>query len=86
MIARAEDVERRNRKIHVDLTTAQTCAATLETREVIALEVLKHAKDEHIQKLTEATCSLITNLEPYGSKSLPHPAQFNPCVLKSPRF
>jgi hypothetical protein len=54
MIARAEDAEKRNRKLHVDLTTAQARATALESREVIAVEALKQAKDEHIQKLMEA--------------------------------
>uniref|UniRef100_A0A804MLK8 Uncharacterized protein n=2 Tax=Zea mays TaxID=4577 RepID=A0A804MLK8_MAIZE len=54
MIARAEDAEKRNRKLHVDLTTAQARATALESREVIAVEALKQAKDEHVQKLMEA--------------------------------
>jgi hypothetical protein len=68
MIARAEDADKRNRKLHVDLTTAQARATALESREVIAVEALKQAKDEHIQKL----------IEPYGSKNPLHPTQFNP--------
>uniref|UniRef100_A0A804QMH5 Uncharacterized protein n=1 Tax=Zea mays TaxID=4577 RepID=A0A804QMH5_MAIZE len=54
MIARAEDVEKHNRKLHVDLTKAQAHVAVLESREVIAVEALKQAKDEHVQKLIEA--------------------------------
>ncbi|PWZ18107.1 hypothetical protein Zm00014a_030942 [Zea mays] len=54
MIARAEDAEKRNRQLHVDLTTAQARVAALESREVIAVEALKQAKDEHVQKLMEA--------------------------------
>jgi hypothetical protein len=54
MIARAEDVEKLNRKLHVDLTTAQARVAALESREVIVVEALKQAKDEHVQKLMEA--------------------------------
>ncbi|PWZ25092.1 hypothetical protein Zm00014a_034729 [Zea mays] len=54
MIARAEDAEKRNRQLHVDLTTAQARATALESREVIAIEALKQAKDEHIQTLMEA--------------------------------
>ena len=54
MIARAEDAEKLNRKLHVDLTTAQARIAALESREVIAVEALKQAKDEHVQKLMEA--------------------------------
>ena len=54
MIARAEDAEKLNRKLHVDLTTAQARVAALESREVIVVEALKQAKDEHVQKLMEA--------------------------------
>jgi hypothetical protein len=54
MIARAEDAEKLNRKLHVDLTTAQAHATALESHEVIAVEALKQAKDEHVQKLMEA--------------------------------
>jgi hypothetical protein len=38
----------------VDLTTAQARATALESREAIAVEALKQAKDEHVQKLMEA--------------------------------
>jgi hypothetical protein len=41
MIARAEDAEKRNRQLHVDLTTAQAHVAALESREVIVVEALK---------------------------------------------
>jgi hypothetical protein len=54
MIARAEDAEKRNRQLHVDLTTAQACATALESREVIVVEAPKQAKDEHVQKLMDA--------------------------------
>jgi hypothetical protein len=54
MIARAEDAEKHNRKLHVDLTTAQARVAALESREVNDVEALKQAKDEHVQKLMEA--------------------------------
>jgi hypothetical protein len=54
MIARVEDAEKRNRQLHVDLTAAQARATALESREVIAVEALKQAKDEHVQKLMEA--------------------------------
>jgi hypothetical protein len=54
MIARAEDAEKHNCKLHVDLTTAQVRVAALESREVIAVEALKQAKDEHVHKLMEA--------------------------------
>jgi hypothetical protein len=86
MIARAEDAEKLNRKLHVDLTSAHTRVATLESREAIAVEALKKAKDEHVQKLMEAYLVPITNVEPCGSKSPLHPTQFNPRELKTPRF
>ena len=54
MIARAKDAEKRNRKLHVDLTTAQARSTALESREVIVVEAQKQAKDEHVQKLMEA--------------------------------
>jgi hypothetical protein len=54
MIAQEKDAEKRNRKLHVDLTIAQARVAALESREVIAVEAVKQAKDEHIQKLMEA--------------------------------
>jgi hypothetical protein len=54
MIAWAEDAEKRNRQLHVDLSTAQARVAALESRKVIAVEALKQAKHEHIQKLMEA--------------------------------
>uniref|UniRef100_A0A804Q998 Uncharacterized protein n=1 Tax=Zea mays TaxID=4577 RepID=A0A804Q998_MAIZE len=54
MIARAEDAEKLNRKLHVDLTSAQARVTALESREAIAVEALKQAKDEHVQKLMEA--------------------------------
>jgi hypothetical protein len=38
----------------VDLTSAQARVAALESREVIVVEALKQAKDEHVQKLMEA--------------------------------
>jgi hypothetical protein len=48
MIARAEDAEKRNRKLHVDLTSAQARVSALESREAIAVEALKQANDEHV--------------------------------------
>jgi hypothetical protein len=48
MIAGAEDVDRHNRQLHVDLTIAQARVATLESREVIIVEALKQAKDDHV--------------------------------------
>uniref|UniRef100_A0A804NMQ9 Uncharacterized protein n=1 Tax=Zea mays TaxID=4577 RepID=A0A804NMQ9_MAIZE len=41
MIARVEDAEKLNRKLHVDLTSAQARVAALESREAIAVEALK---------------------------------------------
>jgi hypothetical protein len=54
MIARTENVEKHNRQLHVDLTSPQARVAAFESREVIAVEALKQAKDEHVQKLMEA--------------------------------
>jgi hypothetical protein len=54
MIARAEDAEKHNRQLHVDLTTTQAHETALENHEVIAVEALEQAKDEHVQKLIEA--------------------------------
>jgi hypothetical protein len=48
MIARVEDVEKRNHQLHVGLTIAQAYATALESREVIVVEALKQAKDEHV--------------------------------------
>jgi hypothetical protein len=48
MITRAEDVERRNCQLHVDLTTAQAHATALESHEVITVEALKEGKYEHV--------------------------------------
>jgi hypothetical protein len=48
MIARTEDAEKRNRKLHVDLTSSQARATALDSHEVIAVEALKQAKDEHV--------------------------------------
>jgi hypothetical protein len=86
MIARAEDAEKLNRKLHVDLTSAQARVAALESREAIDVEALKQAKDEHVQKLMEVYLVPTTNVEPCGSKSPLHPTLFNPSELKTPRF
>jgi hypothetical protein len=48
MIAQAEDADKLNCKLHVDLTTAQARVAALESREVIVVEALKQAKDENV--------------------------------------
>ncbi|PWZ11078.1 hypothetical protein Zm00014a_033421 [Zea mays] len=83
---RAEDEEKLNRKLHVDLTSAQARVAALESREVIAVEALKQAKDEHVQKLMKAYLVTHNQLEPCGSKSLLYPTLFNPSELNTPRF
>jgi hypothetical protein len=75
MIARAEDAEKRNRQLHVDLTTAQARVAALESREVIVVEALKQAKDEHVQKLMEAY--LVTHNQ-HRALRIQEPASSNP--------
>ncbi|PWZ29057.1 hypothetical protein Zm00014a_035058 [Zea mays] len=75
MIARAEDAEKRNRKLHVDLTTAQARATALESREVIVVEALKQAKDEHVQKLMDAY--LVTHNQRRALR-IQEPASSNP--------
>jgi hypothetical protein len=75
MIARAEDAEKRNRQLHVDLTTAQARVAALESREVIIVEALKQAKDEHVQKLMEAY--LVTHNQ-HRALRIQEPASSNP--------
>uniref|UniRef100_A0A804RH24 Uncharacterized protein n=2 Tax=Zea mays TaxID=4577 RepID=A0A804RH24_MAIZE len=81
MIARAEDAEKLNRKLHVDLTTAQARVAALESREVIAVEALKQAKDEHIQKLMEAYLAMDKQEHPESSQD-PPPELFEPLTMK----
>uniref|UniRef100_A0A804NNB1 Uncharacterized protein n=1 Tax=Zea mays TaxID=4577 RepID=A0A804NNB1_MAIZE len=71
MIARAEDAEKRNRQLHVDLTSAQARVAALESREVIAVEALKQAKDEHVQKLMEAYLAMDKQEHPESSQDPP---------------
>jgi uncharacterized protein (DUF3084 family) len=75
MIARAEDVEKRIRQLHVDLTSAQARVAALESREVIAIEALKQAKDEHVQKMMEAY--LVTHNQ-CRAMQIQEPASSNP--------
>jgi hypothetical protein len=75
MIAQAEEAEKLNRKLHVDLTTAQARATALESREVIAVEALKKAKDEHVQKLMEAY--LVTHSQRRALR-IQEPASSNP--------
>jgi hypothetical protein len=77
MIARAEDVEKRNRQLHVDLTTAPARVAALESREAIAVEALKQAKDEHVQKLMEAY--LVTHNQ-HRALRIQEPASSNPVL------
>uniref|UniRef100_A0A804N0S7 Uncharacterized protein n=1 Tax=Zea mays TaxID=4577 RepID=A0A804N0S7_MAIZE len=81
MIARAEDVEKRNRKLHVDLTTAQARATALESHEVIAVEALKQAKDEHVKKLMEAYLAIDKQEHPESSQD-PPPELFEPLTMK----
>uniref|UniRef100_A0A804M5L2 Uncharacterized protein n=1 Tax=Zea mays TaxID=4577 RepID=A0A804M5L2_MAIZE len=81
MIARAEDAEKLNRKLHVDLTTAQARVAALESREVIAVEDLKQAKDEHIQKLMEAYLAMDKQEHPESSQD-PPPELCEPLTMK----
>ncbi|XP_035821200.1 uncharacterized protein [Zea mays] len=75
MISRAEEAEKRNRKLHVDLTTAQARVAALESCEVIAVEALKQAKDEHVQKLMKAY--LVTHNQRRALR-IQEPASSNP--------
>jgi hypothetical protein len=73
----------------VDLTTAQAHVAALESREVIAVEALKQAKDEHVQKLMEA--NLVTRnqrralriQEPTSSNPVQPMRAKNPQILES---
>jgi hypothetical protein len=75
MIARVEDAEKLNRKLHVDLTSAQARVAALESREVIAVEALKQAKDEHVKNLMEAY--LVTHNQRRALR-IQEPASYNP--------
>jgi hypothetical protein len=75
MIARAEDAEKLNRKLHVNLTSAQARVAALESREAIAVEALKQAKDEHVHKLMEAY--LVTHNQ-HRALRIQEPASSNP--------
>jgi hypothetical protein len=75
MIARAEDAEKCNRQLHVDLTIAQAHATTLESHEVIVVEALKQAKDEHVKKLMEAY--LVTHNQ-YRAMLIQEPTSSNP--------
>jgi hypothetical protein len=75
MIARVEDAKKRNRQLHVDLTSTQARATALESREAIAVEALKQAKDEHVQKLMEAY--LVTHNQRRALR-IQEPASSNP--------
>jgi hypothetical protein len=75
MIARAEDAEKRNRKLRVDLTIAQAHVVALESHELIAVEALKQANDEHVQKLIEAY--LVTHNQRRALR-IQEPASSNP--------
>uniref|UniRef100_A0A804U8V7 Uncharacterized protein n=1 Tax=Zea mays TaxID=4577 RepID=A0A804U8V7_MAIZE len=75
MIARAEDAEKRIYQLHVDLTIAQARATALESREVIVVEALKQAKDEHVQKLMDAY--LVTHNQRRALR-IQEPASSNP--------
>ncbi|PWZ33823.1 hypothetical protein Zm00014a_036508 [Zea mays] len=75
MIARAEDAEKCNRQLHVDLTTAQARATALKSREDIVVEALKQDKDEHVQKLMEAY--LVTHNQRRALR-IQEPASSNP--------
>jgi hypothetical protein len=59
----------------VDLTSAQARVASLESREAIAVEALKQAKDEHVQKLMEAY--LVTHNQRRALR-IQEPASSNP--------
>uniref|UniRef100_A0A804QAF2 Uncharacterized protein n=1 Tax=Zea mays TaxID=4577 RepID=A0A804QAF2_MAIZE len=72
MIAQAEDAEKCNRKLHVDITTAQARVATLESREVIVVEALKQAKNEQAMDKKE---------HPESSQD-PPPELFEPLTMK----
>jgi hypothetical protein len=88
MIARVEDEEKRNRKLHVDLTTAQARVATLESSEVIVVEALKQAKDEHVQKLMKAylvthnQCRALRIQEPSSSNPVQPKRAEDPQILE----
>jgi hypothetical protein len=87
MIARAEDAEKRNRQLHVDLIIAQACVA-LESREVIDVEALKQAKDEHVHKLMETylvthnQCRALQIQEPASSNPIQPTRAEGPQILK----
>uniref|UniRef100_A0A804UKV7 Uncharacterized protein n=1 Tax=Zea mays TaxID=4577 RepID=A0A804UKV7_MAIZE len=74
-------MQRSNRKLHVDLTTAQARATALESREVITVEALKQAKDEHVQKLMEAYLAMDKQEHPESSQD-PPPELFEPLTMK----
>jgi hypothetical protein len=59
----------------VDRTIAQAHVAALESREAIAVEALKQAKDEHVQRLMEAY--LVTHNQRRALR-IQEPASSNP--------
>ena len=59
----------------MDLATAQAPVSALESREVIVVEALKQAKDEHVQKLMEAY--LVTHNQRRALR-IQEPASSNP--------
>ena len=63
----------------MDLTTAQARVAALESREVIVVEALKQAKDEHVQKLMDAY--LVTHNQRRALR-IQEPASSNPVQPK----
>jgi hypothetical protein len=75
MIARAEDAEKCNRQLHVNLTIAQARATALESHEVIVVKALNKAKDEHVQKLMDAY--LVTHNQRRALR-IQEPASSNP--------
>jgi hypothetical protein len=88
MIVRAEDAEKLNCKLHMDLTTAQARTTALESREVIAVEAVKQAKDEHVQKLMEAylvtrnQCRALRIQEPASSNPVQPMRAEDPQILE----
>uniref|UniRef100_A0A804QCB8 Uncharacterized protein n=2 Tax=Zea mays TaxID=4577 RepID=A0A804QCB8_MAIZE len=79
--ASAKDAEKLNRKLHVDLTSAQARVAALESREAIDVEALKQAKDEHIQKLMEAYLAMDKQEHPESCQD-PPPELFESLTMK----
>ncbi|PWZ07894.1 hypothetical protein Zm00014a_019094, partial [Zea mays] len=68
------------------LTSAQAHVTVLESREAIAVEALKQAKDEHVQKLMEAYLVTHNQRRARGSKSPLHPTLFKPIRSEDPQI